>query len=209
MNTRITLLLSFFAAISSCTIEKRLYTKGFHVEFRKSLRESDPHREVQSINEPKSIENKLEEIRPDSIIDPSVVIQEEKEEVISDNTNENSIPVIKSVSRKSKMKSPIHRIRTGVFIHMHFSESLMNKSLKKNQYKRSVNRSRDFDWGEFFEWVLIVGAIIGFVFLLSAMPGVSFVEALIGVLVVILIAFLLALLISSALGNFEWFWSGR
>lgn len=202
---RIFLFLSIFIAVSSCTVEKRLYTKGIHVEFRKSFRGSDSHDQLPANDEP--IENEAGEIRPDSIPETPVIQEEEAMDVR--NTNKEMIPAIKSVSRKSNMKPTLNRSRTGIFIQVHFSESLMSKSLEKNQYKRSTNSSRDFDWGEFFEWVLIVGAIIGFVFLLAAMPGVSFVQAFIGVLVAILVIFLLGLLISSALGNFEWFWSGR
>ncbi|MNJ83254.1 hypothetical protein D3C87_06700 [compost metagenome] len=205
MRKRITIFLSSLIALSSCSVERRLYSKGLHVEFRKPSRGSDSHHQIQSLDEPE--ENEPEKISSDSII--NIPVQEKKENLISDSTNEKMIPAIKSIFWKSKIKPAVNRIRTGISIETHFSESLMSKSLKKNQYKHSVNKSRDFDWGEFFEWVLIIGGVIGFIFLLASMPGVTFVQALIGVLVVILIIFLLGLLISSALGNIEWFWSGR
>jgi hypothetical protein len=207
VQTVLSIILVLLAA-SSCTIEKQLYSKGFHVEFHKRQRPADPHKPtaIQPITE--TPEEELRTIVSDSITDAHI-LQEKEVELVSVHTYEKVIPAAKPIFMKSKMKTVANKIRTGISIQTHFSESLMSKSLKKDPKKRSENKSRDFDWGEFGEWMLILGGVVGFIFLLASMPGVSFTQALVGVLIVILIIILLALLISSALDNVEWFWSGR
>ena len=194
---------------SSCTVEKQLYSKGFHVEFHKRQRLADSHNTtpIQPVTEIPEIEQIP--TSPDSITD-APILQEKEEEVVSEPTNEKIIPATKVVSVKAKIKTAVTRIRIGISIQTHFSESLMSKSLKENQNKHSAKKSRDFDWGEFSEWVLIVGGIIGFIFLMASMPGISFAQALVGTLVVILVIVLLGLLIANAVGSYDyWFWSGR
>lgn len=95
MRKRITLFLSSLIALSSCSVERRLYSKGLHIEFRKPLRGSDSHHQIQSPDE--SEENELGKISPDSIIEIPA-IQEKKDVLISDSTNEKMIPAITSVS---------------------------------------------------------------------------------------------------------------
>lgn len=210
MRTRITFIILTLLAASSCTIEKQLYSKGFHVEFHKRQRPADSHNTNtdQPVNEIPEIDQVL--TYPDSITD-SPILQEKEEEIVSELTSEKISPTPNPVSIKSKIKIAAKRIRTGISIQTHFSESLMSKSLKENQKKLSSNnKSRDFDWGEFSEWMVIVGGVIGYIFLLASMPGVSFTQALVGVLIAVLVIVLLGLLISNAVGDYQyWFWSGR
>jgi len=201
MNLRITLFLSVLLAISSCTIEKRLYSRGFHIEFRKPARESNKIIRADGI-----MEKEYLRINSDSIMNTPVL--QEKEQLVPVCPNEKSIPATKSLSGKLKTKIPSGKIRTGVSIQIHFSESLMNKSLKKTLKKHTEHRSRDIDWGEVLDWVLIAGAIIGAIFLLAAMPGISFTQALLGVLIIVILIFIVGLLIGNSLDRVEWFWSG-
>lgn len=207
MKAQTTLLLFILLVASSCTVEKQLYSRGFHVEFHKRVREADSHHTnpIQPVTEIPEIEQAISS--PDSVTN-TVVLQEKEMEIIPVSTNQEPIPAIKPISKKSKMKLASGRIRTGVSIQTHFSESLMSKSLKENR-KYSTNSSRGFDWGEFAGWVLCIGGLIVLIGIGAQAPGVTIGAILLGLLVVVVVIILLALLISSALGDIEWFWSGR
>lgn len=210
MKAQTALFLSFILlTASSCTIEKQLYSKGFHVELHKRQRPADSHN-ITAVQPTTEIpEEEKTTIVSDSITD-TPILQGKQKETISTPADEKIIPVSKAIAVKSKIKTTANRIRTGISIQTHFSESLMSKSFKKDPKNRSEKRSRDFDWGEFGEWMLILGGVVAFIFLMTSMPGVSFVQALVGVLVVILIIILLGLLIANAVGGYDyWFWSGR
>jgi hypothetical protein len=202
-------LLVMLLAASSCTIEKRLYSRGFHVEFHKRQSQADPNNlnTVQTLTEILEIEHA--EINSDSIVDTTIpqkkemdVVSVKKNEKISQTTN----PV--SGNLKRKIASCSDKIRTGISIQTHSSQSMISKSLKENR-KYSTNRSRGFDWGEFAGWVFCIGGLIVLIGVGAQAPGVTVGAILLGLLVVVVVIILLALLISSALGNFEWFWSGR
>ena len=210
MNIRITLFLSILFIIGSCTFEKRLYSKGFHVESRKKLRESDS-------NDAHTIQPAVETpetgaVMIDSNSRADVPILREKEEaeipVIKANIRE-TIPVFQSVSGKSKMNPAVNSHSRKVFIQTHFSESVMGKSLRENRNNHSEKKSRNFDWEEFWKWMLIIGLTLGAVFLISLAPGISFLQAFIVVFAAILALYLFVLLLSAAFGNFEWFWIGN
>lgn len=208
MSIRISFILLMLLAASSCTVEKRLYSRGFHVEFQKRQLPADSHNATskQLITEIPQIEQL--KISSDSITDTSI-LQEKEVEVVIERTNDEVIPATKPVSRKSKMEITVNKIRTGISIQTHFSESLMSKSLEKDPKKRSKKRDMDIDWEKVLDWVYLFGGLIGLVLLASAMPGVNLGAALVGVLVVVIVIILVALLIASAIGDFEWFWSGR
>lgn len=202
-------LIVILLAASSCTIEKQLYSKGFHVEFHKRQHPEDPHNTTAIQPETETPEREQLTVSSDSITDTSI-LQEKKTEEIPIHTNEKIIPVTKAIPGKSKMKTTVSRISTRISIQAHFSESLMSKSFKKDPRKRSEKKSRDFDWEEFGEWMLILGGLVAFIFLMASLPGISFVQALVGTLVVILIIILLGLLLANAIGSYDyWFWSGR
>lgn len=208
--TRHLLFLSILIAASSCSIEKQLHSKGFHVEFHKRLRPSDPPDAITGRLATKTPETGQIIITADSITD-APILQEKEEIVISEPTNEQIFPTIKSTSGKLKRKSAAgsNKIRTGVSIQTHFSESVMSKSLNENQKKYSAKRSGNFDWGEFAGWVFGIGGLIVLICIGAQAPGVTIGAILLGLLVVVVVIILLALLISSAIGNVEWFWSGR
>jgi hypothetical protein len=203
-------LLVMLLAASSCTIEKQLYSRGFHVEFHKRHPKADSHdtHTAQPLIEIRETEQV--QISSDTITDAPIPQQKEIE-VVSVKMNEKIPQATKPVSGnlKGKIASRSHRIRTSISIQTHFSESLMSKSLKENRKKYSANKSRSFDWGEFASWVLCIGGLILLIGIGAQAPGVTIGAILLGLLVVVVLILLLALLISSALGNFEWFWSGR
>jgi len=209
MNAKtILFLIVILLAASSCTIEKQLYSKGFHVEFHKRQHPADPTNTtaIQPVTEIPEREQLT--VSSDSIAD-APTLQEVPEEILV-HTKEKIIPATKAIPGKSKIKTTLSRISTRISIQIHFSESLMSKSFKKDPKKRSEKRSRDFDWEEFGEWMLILGGLVAFIFLMASLPGISFVQALVGTLVVILIIILLGLLIANAVGGYDyWFWSGR
>lgn len=207
MKTQITFILLLLLSASSCTIEKQLHSGGFHIEFHKRQRPADSHNTntAQLITEIPEIEQVT--IRPDSITD-APILPEKEEETVSPCMDEKVIPASKPVSVKSKMKVASNRIRTGISIQIHFSESLMSKSLKTDPKKRSEKRDIDIDWEEVATWVLFVAGLIGLGFYLA--PGASLGVILIGILAVLAAIILVAFLISNALGNYQyWFWSGR
>ncbi len=194
-------------AAGSCTIEKQLYSKGFHVEFHKRKPSVDSHNSNCLVTE--IPESDQETISSDSITD-APLLKEKEDEVVSELTKKKIIPVIKLDSVKSKVKTAANRIRTGISIQTHFSESLMSKSVKKDPKKRSEKRDIDIDWGEVAGWVLCIGGLIGLICIGAQAPGVSIGAVLLGVLVVVVVILLIALLIANALDGFDyWFWSGR
>ncbi|MDF3029273.1 MAG: hypothetical protein K0S23_3580 [Fluviicola sp.] len=207
MRAQIIFLLLLLFAVSSCTIEKQLYSRGFHVEFHKRQPPADSHNTNtnQLITE---IPETGEIIRSqDSIIDTSI-LKEKQEDIIPPPMDEKVIPAIKVVSRKSKIKTVSNRIRTHISIHTHFSESLMSKSLKKDSKKRSEKRDIDIDWEEVATWALFVGGLIALGFFLA--PGANFGVILLGIVAVLAVIILVVFLISRAFGNYQyWFWSGR
>lgn len=199
-------LLCMLLAASSCTVEKQLYSRGFHVEFHKRVREADSHNTnlLQPLTE---VPEKAQvTINPDSIADRSM-LQEKEIEAVSDSTHEKINPATKPISVKLKRKIASGRI--GISIQTHFSESLMSKSLKKDPEKRSEKRDIDIDWEEVLDWVSIFGLLIGLIILAATTPGVNLGAFLVGILVVAIVIILLAFLIANALDGYEWFWSGR
>lgn len=221
MSIRITLFLLILLAGSSCTVEKRLYTKGFHIEFRKPHQGSDAkdalqpkdqmgekESELDEVIFPKTDDLRLKEENPQEE-ESTELVQQEETQAITELPNKEFRSTNKPISEELNPTSDSGRITTKVSIQVHFSESLMSKSLRKNQERHSANKSREIDWEEVSVWLYLIGGLIGLVLLLASMPGVSIGAALLGVLVGAVIATLVALLISSAVGNFEWFWSGR
>ena len=210
MKAKTSLFLTLILLIaSSCTIEKQLHSRGFHVEFHKRQRSSDSPDAITGQPATKIAESELITITTDSIIAP--ILQEKEEIVVSESANEQVIPATKVISGtlKRKITAGTSRIRTGISIQTHFSESLMSNSLKENQKKYSAKKGREIDWEEVSVWLYLVLALTALVFLTASLPGVSIGAALLGVLVGAVIVTLVCLLIASAIGDFEWFWSGR
>ncbi len=211
MTKRLLIFFFILLAVSSCTVQKRLHSTGFHVEFRKKLQKPDSH-ELNTIQ----VRSETQETEPASIytevITDTLLIPEKVEEGVYPTKITEISTSSQSVAGESELKPTSKRFLTNIAIQTHFSESLLNKSFKKNKIKQRRSKSSDFDWDEFWEWMLIVGIILGSALVLSlVVPGVNFLQALLVVLLGILALYLFVLLISLAFGNFrfEWFWSGR
>lgn len=212
MSIRITILLYLLFAVSSCTIEKQLYSHGFHVEFRKKLPQSRANEltTIQATTETPEIEQQIT-VDPNPVTDTTML--EELQEV-SLNRNTELISENQSVPRRSMVKPFIekHLIQSRDGVQSNFSGSLKSKLLKENQGNKRSKNAQEFDWEEFGDWFLIVGLILGVALFLSLItPGMNFLQALALVLLAILAFLLFLWLIFSAFDSFrfEWFWSGR
>jgi hypothetical protein len=214
MTKRFTFFLFVLAAVSSCTVQKRLYNKGFHVEFHKHLHRSNIHTHAQAIDEPELAENETKEIHSDFSL-----VQEAQTDG-SDSCSDEKIELV-AIEQQSPedadtyLGQSIRKIATQP-IRLHFSDHQTRMQSPRGSFlpkststKQQTKKSRDFDRDKFWDWVIILGLTVGAVILLSFIPGVTFLQALLVVLGVIVALYLLALLIGAAFGNFEWFWSGR
>lgn len=210
MKIQITFFLFILLAISSCTVEKRLYTKGFHVEFHKRHHGADSRNMLQSVSD--QAENHPDDIHPDSIIIIPITKKLSVNE-ISSKADDNQ-PVLETpfVSKPPEKRfSPFHK-RTRVHrVSLKKSRFLTNpvSELKEKQFKNPKN---DRNYRQFWE-------IMGFIGLLAGLLGIIllfiFIENPVCLLILQIVLAGLALagliwLIAALCGlHFEWFWSGR
>lgn len=205
MTTRILLFCCLLLAAGSCTIQKQLHSKGFHVEFRKRL-----HAKDSSVQSPESTYPDRGTVKNPSDSIAGVVVVADKKEDASSMEPEIGIPATKTRHYRFPWKTQPKRVTPEIQVQTQASESRMNQLIHKQQSKRAIKkRSSSFEWRDVLDWVIIIGLTICFIFLIASVPGVSFIQAVVSVLVVVLAVILLGYLISSALGNYQWFWSGR
>lgn len=213
MNTRISLLLSlFFAAVSSCTIEKRLYTNGFHVEFRKPHREPDSKDQTQAMTE--LWEEQVEEIRPDSpelsYLSETIEIHQASVQTVDENLIlEDTVIPEQSAEKRSAFdkKTGFHTIslKKSTF----FTNPV--SAPKEKSFKKPKN---DSNYSQFWEIMGFVGILAG---LLAIILLFIFIENPVCLLILqfivagLVLAGLVWLIIALCRINikFQWFWSGR
>lgn len=205
MKAQITFFLFILLAISSCTVEKRLYSKGFHVEFRKPHHGSDSRNTLQPVSD--QAEN-----HPDSI---TIIPITEKPDVneISSKADEDQ-PVLETplVSEQTLVKRSALREKTKVCaIPLKKPKFLVNpvSVLKEKQFKKLKN---DRNYSQFWEIMGFIGLVTG---LLGIILLFIFIENPICLLILQIVLAGLALagliwLIFAICGlRIEWFWSGR
>ena len=205
MKAQITFFLFILLAISSCTVEKRLYSKGFYVEFRKPHHGSDSRNTLQPVSY--QAEN-----HPDSI---TIIPITEKPDVneISSKADEDQ-PVLETplVSEQTLVKRSALREKTKVCaIPLKKPKFLVNplSALKEKQFKKPKN---DRNYSQFWEIMGFIGLVTG---LLGIILLFIFIENPICLLILQIVLAGLAFagliwLIFAICGlRIEWFWSGR
>lgn len=205
MTKRILLFLILFAAVSSCTVQKRLYNKGFHVEFRKQVKESEHHSNKNYFAEVSQTESEV--LLPDSIFTSSNPEEFETDEVISSPTaNAPDLKPTAISSFQSKRKDP-EKNPKSIFMQVHVKESVMYKSLQEGRMLSTT--SSDIDWED---TLITVGSAILIIILLIlyfTFPTFALILEIIFAILLLVALVMLIVWLCGALNNIEWFWSGR
>lgn len=210
MRKRITLFLSSLIALSSCSVERRLYSKGLHVEFRKPLRGSDSHHQIQSPDESEPINNESEEIYSDST---NLVFTPEKREVdeiltkTADDQLVSKAPIVPERSKRS-----IFDQKMNIPSILSKSTKLLTKpihSLKEKQIKKP-NSTRNYrKFWEVMGGVGIIAGLVGIILLFIFIDNPICLLILQIILAALVLAGLIWLIVALCGLSFEWFWSGR
>lgn len=207
MKAQITFFLFILLVISSCTVEKRLYSKGFHVEFRKPLPRSGSKDQTQAITE-----HQPEEIHPDSTELVSISRKPENDQALTQITEVSLNSEKPIVSEQSMVKRSALREKTKVCaIPLKKPKLRVNpvSELKEKQFKKPKN---DRNYSQFWEIMGFIGLVTG---LLGIILLFIFIENPVCLLILQIVLAGLALagliwLIFAICGlRIEWFWSGR
>lgn len=207
MKAQITFFLFILLAISSCTVEKRLYSKGFHVEFRKPLPRSGSKDQTQAITE-----HQQEEIRPDSTELVCISQKPENDRALTQTTGVSLNSEKPVVSKQTLVKrSALNEKTKGCTIPLKKPKFLVNplSALKEKQFKKPKN---DRNYSQFWEIMGFIGLVTG---LLGIILLFIFIENPICLLILQIVLAGLAFagliwLIFAICGlRIEWFWSGR
>lgn len=202
MNKLVTLSL-LILVLGSCTIQKRLYTGGYSIDFHskhKSVK-SDPEAQPTSA---KAVKPEVRNI--ESVLDTDTTLVDKMETAESPDTAirvEKSLPfekkVVKRTSAFVKKTIPFRALET---------KQKMTELKGINQQHRMSSPSIsdwDVDWGAWIGFIVLVAILI----LYFAYPTFALVvEAILAIAMLIGLICIIFWLFS-ALGNFEWFWSGR
>ncbi len=191
-------------ALGSCTIQKRLHTGGYYIDF---------HSKYKSVKtEPETQTTVTADVKPE--------IRDKKSFLIADSVIVNKIetadPPENSISKQESLsfeKKVIGRTRT--FLKKAIPVPAMETKQQITEMKR-FNQQKDqrsspsisdwdVDWAAWIGFVVIVTILI----LYFVYPTFGLVmEAILAIMVLIGFVCLICWIVS-ALGNFEWFWSGR
>ena len=210
MKAQITFFLFILLAISSCTVEKRLYSKGFHIEFRKRLRESDSKDQTPAMTE--LLKNQSEEIGPDSTEVISIPEESETDQTLIHTAGVSLNSEKPVVSKQTLVKrSALNEKTKGCTIPLKKPKFLVNplSALKEKQFKKPKN---DRNYSQFWEIMGFIGLVTG---LLGIILLFIFIENPICLLILQIVLAGLAFagliwLIFAICGlRIEWFWSGR
>ncbi|MGV3610866.1 MAG: hypothetical protein ACO1N0_07955 [Fluviicola sp.] len=212
MKAPIILIVLILLATSSCTVQKRLYNRGFHVEFRKSIKGSVKEPLLPSFDEENNMES---EVFPDD----SVQLDLAFEKTISDDLIQNEvIPEQNRRGNSLNLEKPVLTTRfsgrSHSFVSTRFtsvaeitSSSKDNFSLKEStSQEKTGTPKRDVNWEKIIVrtiiWLLVAALIV--LILLS-----PFAKYFLIAVCVVAAGMLLGWLISCCFSGFEWFWSGR
>lgn len=204
--------------LGSCTIEKRLYTKGFYVEFRQNGNRLKGQKTIISAADTK------EESREESPVGTSVAPKAAENEVnvreyeiaeLDRTTTENQVKHIKSVTgtriqevQPVLQKKKECKLTDNPPVNKNGNSVKQEKTQKKQRERQEITLSE-----EAFEF--LAGAILLTLLLLCmAFPTFgAIVEMIVGILLLALIVFcvvwVIVWLCDADFGNFPWFWSGR
>lgn len=208
MNIRAILFLSILLAVCSCTVEKRLYTKGLHVEFRKPVQgsDSDHKNEVYSSSltiNPEKANTPVDTIQPEVLAYGQQYLQESPSVEFSSSPKIH--PPVKRLPTQPTRKSPEKKkVHERVSIPSKLVTNLSNEKRYDSYYGRSFK-----DWQVFLVTLGAIAFVIGIIFLCTTFPVFAAVMEAILLILLILGALCLLLYLLFKDVHFEWFWSGR
>lgn len=204
--------------LGSCTIEKRLYNKGFHVEYHKKsgkvketesaknsgdIKETIREEEVALVPEVEDLNRKKAEI---SLPKKEDVQLRKHPGTIKNKLQEKTlVPEQKRTTTAADQSRQLHRL-------------LLQRFNKTTEYRQSQQKSARQSRGsgiseEAFEF--LAGALLLTLLLLCiAFPTFgAIVEMIVGIVLLILlvvgVVWVIVWLCTADFGNFPWFWSGR
>ena len=212
-----TLLLALF--LGSCTVEKRLYNRGYHVEFRQNGKVSKEHttnvrvvdsKEVQQYEHSEIASNVAQadikeqlvtEVEPEVV--PSVQSNQEKQLYRA----KQQVRPIAQVSLPTIRNKKEVRLSDDPQVSKNGSSVKQEKAQNKQRTRREISLSE-----EAFEF--LAGAVLLTILLLClAFPTFgAIVEMIVGIILLILLVVGVVWVIvwlCTADFNFPWFWSGR
>ncbi len=191
-------------ALGSCTIQKRLYTGGYSMDFHSKYKsvKTDPEAQSKFATDIKpEIGAGKSFLVADSVIIGKIETTEPLEKVVSKQEKHSfGNKVVQPARTFLKKTIPVTSLQT--------KQKMTEVKEFKNQTERMSSpgiRDWDVDWGTWIGFVVIV-TLLALYFIYPTFGLVM--EAILAIAVLICFVCLICWIIS-ALGNFEWFWSGR
>lgn len=205
--------------LGSCTIEKRLYNKGFYVEFRQHSG---------TISEKKGDENPI--VKHEAIRDEISPAATESEVLLAVEPEFNSFPEPQSISVKENTPKPLKNLQSTIepqerkepeikikrLVAQRFTSQL--KSVSESRFAVSKQRQSsgrtEIDLSEEAVEMLLGAAALLILMLCFVYPTfAAIVQLIIAILSLALVVFcvvwVIVWLCTADFGNFPWFWSGR
>lgn len=186
----------FVLVFSSCTIQKRLYTKGYHVSFTKR------HRSISLEDNTILNVNKIQELDSVDLVSTEKKENESKEQIGKVETKSNEKPLIQEMfhHQTSKQSTKLHTVKHEKKEIKGFITPSFSKQKETKDYKQS-NRSEDLK--DTIVSILEIIVLTGILVLCFVYPtfGVIFLLCLL----ILLIFFILSCLFSIIDGLFDFF----
>ena len=165
------LILIVLVGFNSCTIEKRSYQPGYHVDWHNANRKSKTNTEIElnksqeAVYEEKIVvENNVEKIK--DFIQPDNS-QEIEPVFASNDENSNNIEIIKITNQKKTVSSNIRKEELESY------ESLIKKKTTKSS--ETINTNRKVHWAAILGLILcIIGLGLGLLIILDFIPSLGF-----------------------------------
>ena len=157
---RIQIILIIFLLLNSCSIEKRLYNKGYNIQFSHFSLKSKSVSETEFDSSTSFIESNKKQIKPDLIIDTfkskdTLVLIDSSNKYIQLKTKEISFKIRKTLNNKIEDKN-------FTYIPNRFHSKIKNNKIELKTTSRKIDSSDILD---FFGWLLGLILVLGLLFL--------------------------------------------